>query len=28
MTLLLWLYISGCLFIFGACLCAAQAEGQ
>lgn len=27
MALLLWLYLSGCGFIFGACLCAAQAEG-
>jgi Ca2+-transporting ATPase len=27
MALLLWIYISGCIFIFGACLCAAQAEG-
>jgi YihY family inner membrane protein len=26
MALLLWIYISGCIFIFGACLCAAQAE--
>jgi Ca2+-transporting ATPase len=26
-ALLLWVYISGCIFIFGACLCAAQAEG-
>jgi YihY family inner membrane protein len=26
MALLLWIYISGCVLIFGACLCAAQAE--
>jgi Ca2+-transporting ATPase len=26
MALLLWIYLSGCGFIFGACLCAAQAE--
>jgi len=26
MALLLWVYLSGCIFIFGACLCAAQAE--
>ncbi len=25
-ALLLWIYISGCIFIFGACLCSAQAE--
>lgn len=25
-ALMLWLYVSGCIFIFGACLCAAQAE--
>jgi Ca2+-transporting ATPase len=25
-ALLLWIYLSGCIFIFGACLCAAQAE--
>lgn len=24
MALLLWIYISGCIFIFGACICAAQ----
>ena len=24
MALLLWIYISGCIFIFGACLCSAQ----
>ena len=28
MALLLWIYLSGCGFIFGACLCAAQAEGR
>ena len=27
MALLLWIYLSGCIFIFGACLCATQAEG-
>jgi YihY family inner membrane protein len=27
MALLLWIYFSGCIFIFGACLCAVQAEG-
>ena len=27
MALLLWIYVSGYIFIFGACLCAAQAEG-
>lgn len=27
MALLLWIYLSGCIFIFGACLCAAHAEG-
>jgi YihY family inner membrane protein len=26
MALLLWIYVSGCFFIFGACLCASQAE--
>ncbi|HAH33075.1 MAG TPA: hypothetical protein DCL44_12250 [Elusimicrobia bacterium] len=26
MALLLWIYLSGCILIFGACLCAAQAE--
>jgi Ca2+-transporting ATPase len=26
MALLLWIYVSGCVFIFGACLCASQAE--
>jgi Ca2+-transporting ATPase len=25
-ALLLWIYLSGCIVIFGACLCAAQAE--
>ncbi len=25
-ALLLWIYLSGCIFIFGACLCAARAE--
>lgn len=28
MALLLWIYLSGSIFIFGACLCAAQAEGR
>lgn len=28
MALLLWIYLSGCIFIFGACLCAAQAESR
>jgi YihY family inner membrane protein len=28
MALLLWIYLSGCVFIFGACLCAALAEGR
>ena len=28
MALLLWIYLSGCIFIFGACLCAAQAEAN
>jgi YihY family inner membrane protein len=28
MALLLWIYLSGCIFIFGACLCAARAEGR
>ena len=27
-ALLLWIYLSGCIFIFGACLCAAQSEGR
>lgn len=26
MAMLLWIYISGCVFIYGACLCASQAE--
>ena len=26
MALLLWIYLSGCIFILGACLCASQAE--
>lgn len=26
MALLLWIYLSGCIFIFGACLCAARAK--
>jgi len=26
MALLLWIYLSGCIVIFGACLCAGQAE--
>lgn len=26
MAMLLWIYISGCIFIYGACLCASQAE--
>jgi len=26
MALLLWMYLSGCIFISGACLCASQAE--
>jgi YihY family inner membrane protein len=26
MGLLLWIYVSGCVFIFGACLCASHAE--
>jgi YihY family inner membrane protein len=28
MALLLWIYFSGCIFIFGACVCAAQVEGR
>ena len=28
MALMLWIFLSGCIFIFGACLCAAQAEGH
>jgi YihY family inner membrane protein len=26
MALLLWIYLAGCIFVFGACLCAARAE--
>jgi YihY family inner membrane protein len=26
MALLLWIYVSGCIFIYGACVCATQAE--
>ena len=26
LALLLWIYLSRCVFIFGACLCAGQAE--
>jgi len=26
LALLLWIYLSGCVFIFGACLCAGQSE--
>lgn len=26
MALLLWIYLSGCVFIFGACLCASRSE--
>jgi Ca2+-transporting ATPase len=26
MALLLWIYLSGCIFIYGACLCAARSE--
>jgi len=26
MAFLLWIYLSGCIFIFGACLCAGRAE--
>lgn len=26
MALLLWIYLSGCIFIFGVCICVAQAE--
>jgi YihY family inner membrane protein len=26
MALLLWIYLSGCIYVFGACLCAAGAE--
>jgi YihY family inner membrane protein len=28
MALLLWIYLSASIFIFGACLCAAQAEDR
>jgi len=28
MALVLWIYLSGCIFVFGACLCAAQAENH
>jgi Ca2+-transporting ATPase len=28
MALLLWIYVSGCIFIFGACLCAGQANAR
>jgi YihY family inner membrane protein len=28
MALLLWIYLTGCIFIFGACLCAAQSESR
>ena len=28
MALLLWIYFSGCIFIFGACLCAAQSPNK
>jgi Ca2+-transporting ATPase len=28
MALLLWIYISECIFIFGACQCTAQAQGR
>jgi YihY family inner membrane protein len=28
MALLLWIYLSGCVFIFGVCLCAAGAESR
>jgi Ca2+-transporting ATPase len=27
-ALLMWIYLSGCGFIFGACLCAVQAQGR
>ncbi len=27
-AMLMWIYLSGCIFIFGACLCAARAEGR
>ena len=26
MAMLLWIYVSGCIFIYGVCLCASQAE--
>ena len=28
MALLLWIYLSGCIFIFGACMSAVQAESR
>jgi Ca2+-transporting ATPase len=28
MAFLLWIYLSGCVFIFGACLCASRAEAR
>jgi len=28
MALLLWIYLSGCIFIYGVCLCAVQAGGN
>ncbi len=28
MALLLWIYLSGCIFIFGACLCSARVETE
>jgi Ca2+-transporting ATPase len=28
MALLLWVYVSGCVFVFGACLCASWAKAQ
>jgi YihY family inner membrane protein len=28
MALLMWIYLSGCLVVLGACLCAAQAQAQ
>lgn len=28
MAMLLWIYVFGCIFIFGACLCAAQSEAR
>lgn len=27
-ALLLWIYLAGCILVFGACLCAAQSEGR